>query len=133
MPETAPDVTLVLTKTLTALEDGDDRPCVYCNPDDLVAERIANAEAMHPEKDIPEEAGLVFADYVMEFGHREGAGVEVPVCDTCINGAPVEGGDQTVRDTFDLEYMGDGQVGKKVVETDDEGRTIHRRVPVNAD
>lgn len=124
--------------TATAEEfpaDEDPRPCAYCNPDDRVAERERAAydraaERNIPEFQIPDDVGLVHADYILRFGHEDGAGVEVPVCDMCLDGIPVEHDGETARSELSHEYAGNGKIAEKTVERTD-GRTIHRREVVN--
>lgn len=124
------DIAFVFEKTLTELEQDEERPCAYCNPDELVEERLESARSRHGE-DVPKEAGLYMAEYVIQFGHVEnGQGVEVPVCDTCLNGVPVDV--ENIVETLDIEYMGDGTVGQNVVETEN-GTEIHRRAPIPID
>lgn len=107
-----PDITFALTVTPEALPDDENPPCSYCNPTTLIEERIESIKLSHADISDEEarEQAHIRADYVLRFGHKDGAGVEVPVCDSCMMGAPVEH-DTDVRDALEFEYMGDGEFG----------------------
>ncbi len=124
--------------TTTAEEfptDEDPRPCAYCNSDERVSEREQAAyeraaDQNIPEFQIPDSVGLVHADYILRFGHEDGAGVEVPVCDMCLDGIPVEYDGETARSELSHEYAGNGNIAKTTVEQDG-SQTIHQRTVVN--
>lgn len=167
----------------------DDRPCAYCNPDEMVAEREAVAENSldqfeegedaYPETtvltfqyenddrefqgrvvssrevmgggsfkykvelldspntyrwlnsaaiidaEIPGDAGVVKADYVLTMGHKDGAGVEVPVCDSCLVDCPVEVRGESTQSEMQYRYYGDGEVVQKYKERVD--GTVHHK------
>jgi hypothetical protein len=115
-PVPAPDVRFVLSVTPEELPDDTQRPCAYCNPDELIAERMESIKLANP--DISDEEARakapVMADYILRFGHKDGAGVEVPVCDMSMDGVPVEY-DETAREALDFQYMGDGKFGHYAV------------------
>lgn len=132
----ATDLTFALSATAEPLPEDDDRPCAYCNSDERVHERRYCIVEENPDvdslDDLPDDVGLVFAEYILRFGHAEGAGVEVPICDMCLCDVPVEFDGQTTRSEMDYRYYGSGNVRRHVVE-DDDGHEVHRYVPVEGE
>lgn len=132
---TALGVTFALTATADELDADDNRPCAYCNSDECVSEREHVAYERAAEQDIPEfrvpdDVGLISAEYVLRFGHKNGAGVEVPVCDTCLVDVPVEHAGQTTHSELDFRYSGQGNLGERIVENTD-GQVVHRTASVD--
>lgn len=134
--KTAAGTTFALTATAEEFPtDEEPRPCAYCNPDDRVAEREHEAyekaaERGVPEFRVPDDVGVVNAEYILQFGHDDGAGVTVPVCDMCLDGVPVEYDGETARSELTHEYGCNGDIVAPVVD-EQGGRTIHRRKTVN--
>lgn len=138
MPEDdATGLTFAMSATAEPIDDN--RPCAYCNSDTAVAERESQAyekaaEENLPEYRVPDDVGIIQAEYVLRFGHEKGAGVEVPVCDMCLGDCPVEYEGQTAHSEMDFVYFGDGEIRKKITKTDPvTGQISHRKVPVDAE